>query len=145
MGDTAVDFFLETLKQLITSSKFRLIIQEKHQLQSLEDEIKYLRVFLKDTVKKRNDHSEVMKLVMQIRDLVAEAENVVEQFVVHAFKADHAPYSPRERQDHLPIKQKKKQIAINSSKLPDHWDHASYSLCEHQDHLSLDLEASKRG
>ncbi|KAH7845529.1 hypothetical protein Vadar_003210 [Vaccinium darrowii] len=86
MGDTAVDFFLETLKQLITSSELSLIIQERHQLESLEEEIMYLRGFLKDTEKKRNDHPEVMQLVMQIRDLVSEAENIVELFVVHAFR-----------------------------------------------------------
>ncbi|KAH7847581.1 hypothetical protein Vadar_027770 [Vaccinium darrowii] len=62
MGDIAVDILLETLKQLITSSKLRLIIEEKNQLQSLEKEIKYLRVFLKDTEKKRNNYLEVMEL-----------------------------------------------------------------------------------
>ncbi|KAH7846958.1 hypothetical protein Vadar_020088 [Vaccinium darrowii] len=88
MGDIAVDVFLKTLKQLITSSKLSLIISEKNQLQSLEEEIKYLREFLKVTEKKRKDHSELMELVMQIRDLVSKAENIVELFVGHAFKVD---------------------------------------------------------
>ncbi|KAH7846717.1 hypothetical protein Vadar_017320 [Vaccinium darrowii] len=78
MGDIAIDIFQGTLKELITSSKLSLIIEEKHQLQSLEEQIKYLRGFLKVTGKIRNDHSEVMKLVKQIRDLVAEAENIVD-------------------------------------------------------------------
>ncbi|KAH7847612.1 hypothetical protein Vadar_028142 [Vaccinium darrowii] len=103
MGDIAVEIFQETLKQLITSAKLGLIIQEKHHLQSLEEEITCLRGFLKVTEKKRNDHPEVMKLVMEIRDLVAEAENIVELFVVHAFKADHGPYSLCEYQDHLSL------------------------------------------
>ncbi|KAI8529679.1 hypothetical protein RHMOL_Rhmol12G0243400 [Rhododendron molle] len=89
MGDTAVDFFLENLKQLRTSSNLDFTIDEKLQLQSLEEEIKYLREFLKITEKKRNEHSEVMKLVMQIRDVVSEAENIVELFVVLVIKADH--------------------------------------------------------
>ncbi|KAH7847226.1 hypothetical protein Vadar_023467 [Vaccinium darrowii] len=103
MGDIAVDICQETLKQLITSSKISLITEEKQQLQSLEGEIKYLRGFLEVREKKRNNHPEVMKLVMQIRDLVSEAENIVERFVVHAFKADHLPYPLREHQDHLSL------------------------------------------
>ncbi|KAG5523538.1 hypothetical protein RHGRI_035370 [Rhododendron griersonianum] len=55
-GDTAVDFFLETLKNLIMSSDLDVIIDEKHQLQSLAEEIKYLRGFLKITEKKRKEH-----------------------------------------------------------------------------------------
>ncbi|KAG5523202.1 hypothetical protein RHGRI_035125 [Rhododendron griersonianum] len=88
MGDIAVDIFLETLKQLITNSKLRLIIGEKHQLQSLEMEIKYLREFFKVTEKKRNEHIEVMNLVRQIRDVVFESENTVELFVSRAYKQD---------------------------------------------------------
>lgn len=57
MGDTTVDFFLETLKQLTTSSNLDFITDdEKHQLHSLEEEIKYLRGFLKITEKKRKEH-----------------------------------------------------------------------------------------
>ncbi|KAG5523213.1 hypothetical protein RHGRI_035134 [Rhododendron griersonianum] len=88
MGDIAVDIFLETLKQLITNSKLLLIIGEKHQLQSLEMEIKYLREFLKVTEKKRNEHIEVMNLVRQIRDVVFESENTIELFVSRAYKQD---------------------------------------------------------
>ncbi|KAG5523206.1 hypothetical protein RHGRI_035129 [Rhododendron griersonianum] len=97
MGDIAVDVFLETLKQLITSSNLDVIIDVKDQLQSLENEIKYLREFLKVTEKKRKEHPEVMKLVMRIRDVVSESENIVEQFMVLVLKDDHAI----ESQDHL--------------------------------------------
>ncbi|KAI8558116.1 hypothetical protein RHMOL_Rhmol04G0064100 [Rhododendron molle] len=86
MGDITVDFFQETLKQLITSSKLGLTIDEKRQLQSLQDEIEYLREFLKITEKKRNKHSKLMELVMQIRDMVFEAENIIELFVDRDFK-----------------------------------------------------------
>ncbi|KAG5523533.1 hypothetical protein RHGRI_035365 [Rhododendron griersonianum] len=101
MGDIAVDIFLETLKNLIKSSNLNSIIDEKHQLQSLAEEIKYLRCFLMITEKKRKEHSEVMNLVMRIRDMVSEAENIVELFVVHVFKANHASDSLPEHQDHL--------------------------------------------
>ncbi|KAG5560857.1 hypothetical protein RHGRI_004016 [Rhododendron griersonianum] len=101
MGDTDVDFFLETLKQLIMSSKVESIIKEKHQLESLEDEIKYMRGFLKVTEKKRKEHSEVMNLVRQIKDVVSKAENIIELFEVQAFKANHVlPNFLRHPQDH---------------------------------------------
>ncbi|XP_058192374.1 putative late blight resistance protein homolog R1B-16 [Rhododendron vialii] len=118
MGDIDVDIFLETLKQLITSSNSDLIIAKKDQLQSLENEIKYLRGFLKITEKKRNEYSEVMKLVMHIKDVVSKAENIVELFVSHAFKTDASPFQNNN----------KKKKAIH----------------EHQDHLSWVLESVKK-
>ncbi|KAI8529686.1 hypothetical protein RHMOL_Rhmol12G0243900 [Rhododendron molle] len=124
MTDTAVDIFLETLKQLTTSSNLDFIIDEKHQLHSLEEEIRYLRGFLMTTEKKRNEHLEVMKLVRQIRDVVSEAENIVELFVIRAFKADPSEKKERKKKK----KKKKKKKAIH----------------ENQDHLSLDLESVKK-
>ncbi|KAL7000833.1 hypothetical protein U1Q18_001983, partial [Sarracenia purpurea var. burkii] len=84
MADTAVDFFLETLKQLM-SSKLELIIHEKDRLQSLSEELQTLRKYLKDSEEKRYEHSEVEKLVNQIRDVASEAEDIVELFMVRAF------------------------------------------------------------
>ncbi|KAI8558127.1 hypothetical protein RHMOL_Rhmol04G0065200 [Rhododendron molle] len=86
MGDITVDFFQETLKQLVTSSKLGLTIDEKRQFQSLQEEIEYLRGFLKVTEKKRNEHSKLMELVMQIRDVVFETENIIDLFVDCNFK-----------------------------------------------------------
>ncbi|KAI8566935.1 hypothetical protein RHMOL_Rhmol02G0081100 [Rhododendron molle] len=88
MGDFDVDFFLETLKQLIMSSNVESIIKEKHQLESLEEEIKYVRGFLRVTEKKRNENSKVMNLMRQIKDMISEAEDIIELFVVQAFKAN---------------------------------------------------------
>ncbi|KAG5560853.1 hypothetical protein RHGRI_004012 [Rhododendron griersonianum] len=96
MGDIDVDFFLKTLKELIMSSKVELIIKEKQQLESLEEEIKYMRGFLKVTEKKRNEHSKVMNLVRWNKDVVSEAEKIIELFVVQAFKAN-------QNQDHLTL------------------------------------------
>ncbi|KAI8529350.1 hypothetical protein RHMOL_Rhmol12G0218400 [Rhododendron molle] len=131
MGDIAVDIFLETLKQLIMSSNSDLIIAKKDQLQSLENEIKYLRGFLKITEKKRNEYLKVMELVMQIRDVVSEAENIVELFVSHAFKAD----ASRELQDQLSL------VGLESVKMKIK---TLMAIRELQDPLSLvDLESVK--
>ncbi|KAG5561246.1 hypothetical protein RHGRI_004317 [Rhododendron griersonianum] len=130
MGDTDVDFFLETLKQLIVSPKVESIRKEKHQLKSLEEEIKYMRGFLKVTEKKCNKHSEVMNLVRHIKDMVSEAENTIELFVVQAFKANHAHFL-RQRQDNwfsgFPVLECVKKMFET-----------------HQDHLSLALESVKK-
>ncbi|KAI8529671.1 hypothetical protein RHMOL_Rhmol12G0242600 [Rhododendron molle] len=133
MGDTAVDIFLETLKQLITNSKLLSIIGEKHQLQSLEMEIKYLREFLKVTEKKRDEHIEVMNLVMRIRDVVFESENTVELFLVHAYSLNHQQVS---NQYHLTGSKKFSEWLLSLRKL-FHW----YRF---QDHLSLNLESVKK-
>ncbi|XP_058187008.1 disease resistance protein RPP13-like isoform X2 [Rhododendron vialii] len=164
MGDTSVDFFLETLKQLTTSSNLDFIIDdEKHQLQSLEEEIKYLRGFLVATEKKRNEHSEVMKLVMQIRDAVSEAENIVELFISHAFKADASPFQNNNRMINKK-KIKKKSLPKNTTKNKASQEHREYlsldlegllktrvkkkkneeAIREQQDHLSLDLESVQK-
>ncbi|KAG5523208.1 hypothetical protein RHGRI_035131 [Rhododendron griersonianum] len=124
MGDTAVDFFLETLKQLITSSNSDLIIAKKDQLQSLENEIKYLRGFLKITEKKRYEYEEVMKLVMQIREVISKAENIVELFMVLVLKADHASDSLREHQDFLEgVKKKRSSVKEKIKTLTDEVKH----------------------
>ncbi|XP_058193919.1 putative late blight resistance protein homolog R1B-17 isoform X3 [Rhododendron vialii] len=130
MGDTAVDFFLGTLKNLIMSSDLDVIIDEKHQLQSLAEEIKYLRGFLQITEKKRKEHSEVMNLVMRIRDVVSEAENIVELFVVLVFKANHASDSLLEHQDHLSLdlESVKKEIKTLKAKVKQILDENMYDI-----------------
>ncbi|KAI8529681.1 hypothetical protein RHMOL_Rhmol12G0243600 [Rhododendron molle] len=131
MGDTAVDFFLETLKQLLTCSNLDFTIDQKLQLQSLEEEIKYLREFLKITEKKRNEHSEVMKLVMQIRDVVSEAENIVELFVVLVIKADHAFDFLREHKDYLSfdlVEKVKKEIKTLTAEVKQIYNENMYDM-----------------
>ncbi|KAG5523197.1 hypothetical protein RHGRI_035123 [Rhododendron griersonianum] len=121
MGDIAVDIFLETLKQLITNSKLRLIIGEKHQLQSLETEIKYLREFLKVTEKKRNEHIEVMNLVRQIREVVFESENTVALFVSCAYKQDDLS---------LDLESVKNEIKNLTAKVKQMYDENMYDINE---------------
>ncbi|XP_058195753.1 putative late blight resistance protein homolog R1B-17 [Rhododendron vialii] len=119
MGDIAVDIFLETLKQLIMNSNLVLIICEKHQLQSLEMEIKYLREFLKVTEKKRNEHIEVMNLVKQIRDVVLESEKTIELFVSRACKQDDLS---------LDLESIKKEIKTLTGKVKQMYDENMYDI-----------------
>ncbi|KAI8566939.1 hypothetical protein RHMOL_Rhmol02G0081400 [Rhododendron molle] len=130
MGDIDVDFFRETLKQLIKSSKVRSIMREKHQLESLEEEIKYMRGFLKVTEKKRNKHAEVMNLVRKIKDVVCEAENIIELFVVQAFKAKLAPYFLRQHPDDisLDLESVKKNIKTLTAKIKQIFDENMYDI-----------------
>ncbi|KAG5560847.1 hypothetical protein RHGRI_004006 [Rhododendron griersonianum] len=117
MGDFDVDFFLETLKQLIMSSNVESIIKEKHQLESLEEEIKYMRGFLMVTEKKRNENLKVMNLMRQIKDMISEAEDIIELFVIQAFKAN-------QNQDCLSldlesVKKKIKTLAVEVKQIYD--------------------------
>ncbi|KAH7847218.1 hypothetical protein Vadar_023418 [Vaccinium darrowii] len=96
----------------------RFNINEKQQLESLEEKIEYLRGFLKVTEKKRNEHSEVMKLVMQIKDVVSEAGNIVRQFVVDSVK-DDASYSLRDV---------KKEIKTLTDEVMQIYDHSMYGI-----------------
>ncbi|XP_058201859.1 disease resistance protein RPP13-like [Rhododendron vialii] len=125
MGDIAVDVFLETLNQLIMSSKVESIQKEKHQLESLEEEIKYMRGFLMVTEKKRNEHAEVMNLVRQIKNVVSEAENIIELYVVQAFKANHAPYFLRRLRQYrisLDLESVKKKIKTLMAEVKQFYD-----------------------
>ncbi|KAG5561272.1 hypothetical protein RHGRI_004340 [Rhododendron griersonianum] len=129
MGDTDVDFFLETLKQLIVSPKVESIRKEKHQLKSLEEEIKYMRGFLKVTEKKRNKHSEVMNLVRHIKDVVSEAENTIELFVVQAFK-ECVKKMFETHQDHLSLalESVKKEIKTLKAEVKKIYDENMYDV-----------------
>ncbi|XP_058184413.1 putative late blight resistance protein homolog R1B-16 isoform X2 [Rhododendron vialii] len=119
MGDTAVDFFLETLKQLITGSKLHSILDKKHQLESLEEEIKYLRGFLKATEKIRKEYSELMELVMQIRSVVSEAENILDLFVIDSFKLDNPS---------LDLESVKKEIKDLTAEVKQIYDENMYDI-----------------
>ncbi|XP_058210477.1 putative late blight resistance protein homolog R1A-3 isoform X3 [Rhododendron vialii] len=126
MGDITVDSFQETLKQLITRSKLGLTIDEKRQLQSLQEEIEYLGGFLKVTEKKRNEHSKLMELVMQIRDVVFEAENIIDLFVGRDFKRPNA----YQYLDHpsLDLESVKKKIKTLMAKVKQIYDMTMYDI-----------------
>ncbi|XP_058210478.1 putative late blight resistance protein homolog R1B-16 [Rhododendron vialii] len=130
MGDTIVDFFQETLKQLITSSTLGSTIDEKRQLQSLQEEIKYLRGFLKVTEKKRNEHSKLMELVMQIRDVVFEAENIIELFVDCDFKRPYQYHLLQVDHPSLDLESVKKKIKTLMAMVKQIYDMKMYDINE---------------
>ncbi|XP_058201763.1 putative late blight resistance protein homolog R1B-23 [Rhododendron vialii] len=121
MGDFDVDFFHENLKQLIMSSGFSSFTREK--LESLKEEIEYMRIFLKVTEKKRNKHLEVINLVRQIKDVVFEAENIIERFVVQALKAN-------QNWNHLSLdlESVKKKIKTLMAKVKQIYDENMYDI-----------------
>ncbi|KAH7841622.1 hypothetical protein Vadar_032219 [Vaccinium darrowii] len=94
MDDTAFDSFLMALKQLISSSKYDLVRERKHELQSLEKKMKRLREFLKLAEKKYDKHSEVTKLVTEIRRVAAMTEKTVDSLILLAFKDDASDSLP---------------------------------------------------
>ncbi|XP_058201768.1 putative late blight resistance protein homolog R1A-3 isoform X2 [Rhododendron vialii] len=99
------------------SSEVESIIKEMHQLDSLEEEIKYIRQFVKVMKKKHDEHSKVMNLMRQIKHVIFEAENIIELFVVHAFNA-------YQNQDHLfldleNVKKEIKTLTAEAKKMHD--------------------------
>ncbi|KAI8566947.1 hypothetical protein RHMOL_Rhmol02G0082300 [Rhododendron molle] len=118
-------FFQDTLKQLIMSSKVESIIKEMHQLDSLEEKIKYIRQFVEVTEKKQVVHSKVMNLVRQIKHVVFEAENIIELFVVHAFNA-------YQNQDHLflDLESVKKEIKTLTAMVKKMYDEICVTLMD---------------
>lgn len=91
MTDTAIDFILENLKQLINCSN-PFILLEKDQIQSLYDELRFLRIFLKDSEGSCYEHEKVKNLVMNIGDVAYEAESMVDLFVVNAIAMKNNDY-----------------------------------------------------
>ncbi|KAA8535375.1 hypothetical protein F0562_030378 [Nyssa sinensis] len=79
--DTAVDFFMENLMELMNCDN-EFILDEKDNLKSLYEELKFLRKFLKDTEEKREENIKVKDLVAKIRDVTFEAEKSVDLFVL---------------------------------------------------------------
>ncbi|KAI8529680.1 hypothetical protein RHMOL_Rhmol12G0243500 [Rhododendron molle] len=67
---------------------------------------------------------------MRIRDVVSEAENIVELFVVHVFKANHAPNSLREQEDHLSLdlESVKKEIKALTAEVKKIYDENMYDI-----------------
>ncbi|KAA8532444.1 hypothetical protein F0562_032477 [Nyssa sinensis] len=84
MTDTAVDFLLENLKQLIACEEIvsELSLVQNDQINSLYEEFGFLRKFLKDVEGKRREHEEVKSLVARIGDVTYEAEETIDLFMV---------------------------------------------------------------
>ncbi|XP_059653572.1 putative late blight resistance protein homolog R1B-8 [Cornus florida] len=92
MADSAVDFLLENLMQLINSDK-ELILEaydqekvaiEREQIEWVYTEMHFLRKFLKDSEEKRDEHEELKRLVVRIRDLSYKTEDIIDWFLLKA-------------------------------------------------------------
>ncbi|CAA2993884.1 late blight resistance homolog R1B-17 [Olea europaea subsp. europaea] len=80
MADAAVEFLLETLKQLLLYS-VDLIRDVKSDVESLYNELDLLKGFLKDSTEKRNSNEYMKSVARQTREVVYNAEDAVETFV----------------------------------------------------------------
>ncbi|XAR63694.1 hypothetical protein NMG60_11023724 [Bertholletia excelsa] len=81
MADAAVEFLLLNLKQLLVYNA-DLISGVKGQVESLYKELSMFKAFLKDFTEKRSEFQIVKELVKQIREVVYEAEDAIDEFVV---------------------------------------------------------------
>ncbi|CAA0818078.1 Putative disease resistance protein [Striga hermonthica] len=101
MADAAVEFLLENLKQLLLT-KAELISSAKGQVERLEKDLRLFNAFLKDSTKKRRKDLRLRELVRQIRDVVYEAEDVIDAFVTQAAETRSKNYFLRSI--HKPLK-----------------------------------------
>ncbi|KZV48521.1 hypothetical protein F511_08420 [Dorcoceras hygrometricum] len=83
MADAAVEFLLENLKQLLVYN-VNLISDVKNQVESLYNQLGLFKAFLKDSTEKRRKNEVLKELVKQIRDVVYDAEDVIDAFVAEA-------------------------------------------------------------
>ncbi|GER52525.1 NBS-LRR type resistance protein [Striga asiatica] len=101
MADAAIEFLLENLKQLLLT-KAELISSSKSQVERLEKDLCLFNAFLKDSTKKRRKDLRLRELVRQIRDVVYEAEDVIDAFVTQAADTKSKNYFLRSM--HKPLK-----------------------------------------
>ncbi|KAL7098331.1 hypothetical protein ACP275_09G010600 [Erythranthe tilingii] len=91
MADAAVEFLLENLQQLLLYHA-HLISDAKNQVEKLEKDLRLFKAFLKDSTKKRRKDDSLRELVRQIRDVVYEAEDVIDAFVTQAAESKSKNY-----------------------------------------------------
>ncbi|KAG8378689.1 hypothetical protein BUALT_Bualt07G0011400 [Buddleja alternifolia] len=91
MADAAVEFLLENLQQLLLYHA-HLISDAKNQVETLENDLRLFKAFLKDSTKKRRKDDSLRELVRQIRDVVYEAEDIIDAFVTQAAESKSKNY-----------------------------------------------------
>ncbi|CAL5430485.1 unnamed protein product [Camellia sinensis] len=82
MADAALGILLQTLQQLL-NDKIKPIFGVEEQVGFLYDELSLLKAFLKESAEKRSESDIFKELVRQIRDVVYEAEVVIDRYVSH--------------------------------------------------------------
>ncbi|XP_073031009.1 putative late blight resistance protein homolog R1B-17 [Primulina eburnea] len=83
MADAAVEFLLENLKQLLVYN-VNLISEVKNHVERLYNDLGLFKAFLKDSTEKRSKNEVLKELVKQIRNVVYDAEDVIDAFVAEA-------------------------------------------------------------
>ncbi|KAI3454371.1 hypothetical protein Pfo_011034 [Paulownia fortunei] len=91
MADAAVEFLLENLQQLLLYHA-HLISDAKNQVEKLEKDLRLFKAFLRDSTKKRRKDESLRELVRQIRDVVYEAEDIIDAFVTQAAESKSKNY-----------------------------------------------------
>ncbi|KAK7853407.1 putative late blight resistance protein like protein r1b-8 [Quercus suber] len=80
MADNVVTFLLENLTQLLTQEA-KLLYGVEDQVRLLKNDLSLINIFLQKTAGKRHENL-VKELVIQIRDVAYEAEDVIDTFIV---------------------------------------------------------------
>ncbi|PIN04260.1 hypothetical protein CDL12_23204 [Handroanthus impetiginosus] len=84
MADAAVEFLLENIKQLLLDQD-RLIKDAKSQLQILEKDLSMFKALLEEhSTEKRNKNKALKELMRQIREVVYDAEDIIDAYVTQA-------------------------------------------------------------
>ena len=81
MADCVVSFLLQNLTQLLTQES-KLLLGVKVQVRSLKNELSLINAFLKNIEGKRHDNELVKEVVSQIRDVVYEAKDVIDTYII---------------------------------------------------------------
>ncbi|KAK4438509.1 putative late blight resistance proteinR1A-10 [Sesamum alatum] len=91
MADAAVEFLLDNLQQLLIYHA-HLIRDARHQVEKMENDLRLFKAFLRDSTKKRRKDESLRELVRQIRDVVYEAEDIIDTFVTQAADSESTSY-----------------------------------------------------
>ncbi|KAL8541743.1 hypothetical protein ACS0TY_002850 [Phlomoides rotata] len=91
MADAAVEFLLENIQQLLLYHT-SLISNAKEQVEKLDNDLRLFKAFLRDSTNKRREDEGLRELVRQIRDVVYEAEDIIDAFITQAVESSSENY-----------------------------------------------------
>ncbi|PIN04261.1 hypothetical protein CDL12_23205 [Handroanthus impetiginosus] len=81
MADAAVEFLLNNLKDLLLYHT-HLIEDAKSQIEILENDLTMFKAFLEEySTNKRNKNKALKQLMKEIRDIVYEAEDIIDTYI----------------------------------------------------------------
>lgn len=86
MAETALDFLLEELKQTLKWYK-DLLSGAENEFQQLNDDLKYMKAFLRDANSRPNKEETFKEIERQIREVVYDVEDTVDKCLTTAAAA----------------------------------------------------------